>query len=77
MATRPHIPRVAKEKQIILPTAPKEEEFKFGTASSWNRDHLKLLGVDFALNRRIDLNRILKVKETDWSPELRASKLPK
>jgi hypothetical protein len=73
MATRQQQPRAAKEQQVVLPTAPKEEEFKFGTASSWNRNHLKLLGVDFPLNRRIDLNRVLKVRESDWSPELRAS----
>jgi hypothetical protein len=73
MATRQQQPRAAKEQRVVLPTAPKEEEFKFGTASSWNRNHLKLLGVDFSLNRRIDLNCVLKVSELDWSPELRES----
>lgn len=75
MATRQQQPRAAKEQRVVLPTAPKEEEFKLGTASSWNRNHLNLLGVDFALNRRIDLNRVLKVKESDWSSELRESEV--
>jgi hypothetical protein len=75
MATRQQQPRAAKEQRVVLPTAPKEEEFKFGTASSWNRNHLNLLGVDFPLNRRIDLNRVLKVKESDWSSELRESEV--
>jgi hypothetical protein len=73
MATRQSIPRVAKDKQIVLPTESKEEAFKFGTASSWGREHLDILGVDFPQNRRIDLNRILKIGENDWPPELRAS----
>lgn len=73
MATREQPRRMAKEKTVVSPTAPKEEEVKLGTASSWKREHLKLLGVDFPLNRRIDLNRILKVKESEWPTELRAS----
>jgi hypothetical protein len=67
MATRQQQPRVAKER-VVLPTAPKEEELKLGTASSWGRDHLKLLGVDFYMKRRIDLNHILRVRESDWPP---------
>lgn len=73
MATRQQQPRAAREQRVVLPTASKEEEFKFGTASSWTRDHLKLLGVEFSLKRRIDLNRVLKVRESEWPPELRES----
>jgi hypothetical protein len=75
MATQPDQPRRVRERQIIvLPTAAKDEEKKLGTASSWNRSHLKDLGVNFnPKGNRIDLNgRVLKVKETDWTPELRA-----
>jgi len=72
MATRHQQPRAVREPRVVLPTAPKEEEIKLGTASSWGRDHLKLLGVDFSMNQRIDLNRVLNVREAEWSPELRA-----
>jgi hypothetical protein len=71
MGTRQQGSRSAREPRIVLPSALKEEEIKLGTASSWNRSQLKLLGVDFYMNRPIDLNRILKVKETDWTPEIR------
>ena len=30
-----------------------------------------LLGVDFIRNGRMDLNRVMGVREADWSPELR------
>jgi hypothetical protein len=61
-------------KREVLPTAPKEEDVKFGSANTWGREQLKLLGVDFYMQRRIDLNRVLGVKESAWSPELRARK---
>jgi hypothetical protein len=61
-----------QRKREVLPTAPKEEEVKFGSANTWGREQLKLLGVDFYMQRRIDLNRVLNVKESEWSPELRA-----
>lgn len=74
MATRQQQPRAVKDqKQEVLPTAPKEEGFKFGSSNTWGRGQLKVLGVDFALTRRIDLNRVLKVRESEWSPELCAS----
>ena len=76
MATRQQQPRATREQRVVLPTAPKEEELKLGTSSSWGRNHLKLLGVDFYIKRRIDLNRVLRVKESDWSPELRARTKP-
>ena len=62
----------SQEKREVLPTAPKEEEVKFGSASSWGRDQLRLLGVNFYMKQRIDLNRVLRVRETEWSSELRA-----
>jgi hypothetical protein len=73
LVTREQPHRTAKEKTVVSTTAPKEEEVKLGTASSWGRDQLQVLGVDFYLNRRMDLNRILRVKDSDWSSELRAS----
>ena len=66
MGTRP-----IREKREVLPTAPKEEDFKFNNASSWGREQLRVLGVDFYMQRRIDLNRILGVSKSEWSPELR------
>jgi len=74
MATRSEQLRAVRDKQIVLPSTAKEEEKKLGMASLWNRSHLKDLGVNFSPRaNRIDLNsRVLKVKETDWSPELRA-----
>jgi hypothetical protein len=56
-----------REPRVVLPTAPKEEEAKFGSGSKWGREQLRLLGVDFLMKRRIDLNQILK--GVDWSPE--------
>ena len=50
----------------------KEEEDKFGSSNTWGRNQLRLLGVDFVMNRRIDLNRVLRVTESEWSPEIRA-----
>jgi len=56
----------------VLPTAPKEEEVKLGPASSWGRAQLRLLGVNFYMKQRIDLNQVLRVRESEWSSELRA-----
>ena len=72
MATRHQQPRAAKEKHIVLPSADKEEEDKFGSSNTWGRNQLRLLGVDFVMNRRIDLNRVLRVTESEWSSEIRA-----
>jgi hypothetical protein len=78
MSTRLAQPRPVREKQIVLPTTAKEEEKKFGTASSWNRSQLKDLGVNFVPSaNRIDLNkRVLKVNESEWPPELRTRNYP-
>ena len=67
-------PRMPREKRVVLPTAPKEEEFKFGSSNTWSRNQLKALGVNFHVKRKLDLNRVLRVRESDWSPELRARK---
>ena len=72
MDTRQQQPRAAREQRVVLPTTSKEEEFKFGSAKTWSRNQLKALGVRFHVKRNLDLNRVMKVKETDWSPELRA-----
>lgn len=66
-------PRANPRKQReVLPIAPKEEEAKFGSANSWGRKELKMLGVDIYRQKRVDLNRVLGVRECEWSPELRA-----
>lgn len=62
----------SQEKREVLPSAPKEEEVKFGPASSWGRDQLRLLGVNFYMKQRIDLNRVFRVRDSEWSSELRA-----
>lgn len=72
MATRQQQPRAAKEKVVVLPTANKEEEEKFGSSNTWGRNQLHLLGVDFLINRRINLDRVLGFTELQWSPEIRA-----
>lgn len=61
-------PRVAKSTKVVLPAAPKEEEAKFGSSSTWKRQHLKLLGAKFYAKTKLDLNRILGVTESEWSP---------
>ena len=76
MTTRTSIPRAAKNPQIVLPSAFKEEETKLGSSSRWGRDHLKMLGVDFYAKTKLDLNRVLGVNESEWTPELRGRILP-
>jgi hypothetical protein len=57
--------------RIVLPTAPKKEEVKLGSAKTWGEYELKLLGVDLYKKQVIDLNnRVLKVRESDWPDEL-------
>lgn len=63
-----------REQRIVSTTAQKAEEDKFGKASGWGREELRLLGVDFHMKRRVDLSRILGVKESEWSAELRERK---
>jgi hypothetical protein len=54
----------------VLPTESKVEEVKFGSAKTWGRKELKLLGVNFQKSKRIDLNSILGVKESEWPEEV-------
>jgi len=68
MATRQSHRREAKETKVVLPTAPKDEEAKFGSSSMSKGEHLKLLGVNFYAKTKLDLNRILGVTESEWSP---------
>ena len=56
----------------MLPSTYAKEEDKLGSSSGWKRDHLTLLGVDFYAKSKLDLNRVLRVRESEWSPELRA-----
>jgi hypothetical protein len=60
-----------REKQVVKPNEPKEEEEKLGSASGWGRKHLKYLGVNFSLKKRIDLNTIFQVNESEWPEELK------
>jgi hypothetical protein len=61
-----------REKQIVKPTSPKEEEIKFGAASGWGSEQLGLLRVNFIKERSWDLNEELGIKEGDWPPEIQA-----
>jgi hypothetical protein len=63
-------------ERILPSTAPKMEEVELGGSSGWGINHLKLLGVDFYAKRDLDLNRILKVKEAEWSQELKERNKP-
>src|SRR5947207_2059334 len=76
MATRTSISRAAKETKVFLPSSYKMEEKKLGCSSGWAREHLKMLGVDFYAKTRVDLNRILGARDTDWSPEIQARMFP-
>jgi hypothetical protein len=72
MTTRSSLSRAVKESQVVFPSTYAEEEDKLGSSSRWKRDHLRLLGVDFYGKSKLDLNRVLRVRESEWSPELRA-----
>ena len=56
----------------MVPTEPKEEELKFGSANTWNKEQLDLLEVHFNPNvkRGLDLDKLLNVNESDWPLEL-------
>jgi hypothetical protein len=74
MATRQN-PRRVRDKQEILPTAPKEEEWKFNSAKFWGKEHLTRLGVKFNhKQKRMDLNSVLQVDESEWSLEAQMRK---
>jgi hypothetical protein len=70
MATRIPPPRAVKDPKIVLPLAHKEEEQKLGSSSGWGRDHLKMLRVKNYAKTKLDLDRLLGVKESDWAPGL-------
>jgi hypothetical protein len=71
MATRQNPRRSVRDKQAILPTAPKDEEWKLGPANTWGKEHLRLLGVNFThRQRRFDVNRILHGSGSAWPPEV-------
>ena len=72
MATRQQLSRAAKQPREVLPTDPKEDAEKFGPANKWGKKQLDWLGVKFSLQKRIDLNKILNVDESQWPPEIRA-----
>jgi hypothetical protein len=61
-------------KKIVLPDAPKEEEWKFGSANTWDREHLESLGVSFWRKKLLNLDSVLKVNESDWTKEMKDSK---
>jgi hypothetical protein len=55
-----------REKQIVRPSSPKEEEVKFGSACKWGQEQLSLLNVDFDINKREDLIELLELEEPHW-----------
>lgn len=65
--------RSSSQTKIVHTTEPKEEEFKFGAANTWNREQLNRLGVTFWLKRKFNLEKMLKVRESDWPPAVRQS----
>ena len=61
-----------RKKREVLPTDPKPEEPSFGSAKTWGRKQLNLLGVQFVPNakKRLDLNKVLNVDEKQWPLEI-------
>ena len=70
--------RERKNKVEVRPTDPKVEEPNFGSANGWGRMQLQWLGVHFASNakKRLDLNKVLNVREADWPVEIQHSTPP-
>jgi len=58
---------------VVLPTAPKEEEWKFGSANTWHSEHLAKLGVSFWRAKHINLESVLEVQESNWTQAMRDS----
>ena len=71
MATRQQPPRAAKQPKEVFPTDPKGETERFGPANKWGKKQLDWLGVKFSLKKRVDLNTILNVDESQWPPAIR------
>jgi hypothetical protein len=66
-----------EHKILVLPTDNINEAPRFGRGSVWGAEQLRLLGVEFPIQRRIDLDEVLNVKEGEWSPEMKARMYPK
>jgi hypothetical protein len=60
-----------QERATVTPTAPKEEEIKFGSSSKWGSEQLGLLKVTFE-KAGCDLSQVLGWDEFDWPPEVQA-----
>lgn len=60
-------------KVVVLPSAPKEEEWKFGSANTWHSEHLAKLGVSFWRAKHINLESVLEVQESNWSQAMKDS----
>ena len=67
-----------ERKVVVRTTDPKVEEPNFGSANGWGRMQLQRLGVQFAPNakKRLDLNKVLNVREADWPVEIQQSTPP-
>jgi len=62
----------SQTKKIVLTTDPKEEEVKLGSARTWGREELELLGVKYWKDKPLNLEKkILNVKESEWTQEMR------
>ena len=61
-----------RKKREALPTDPNPEESSFGSAKTWGRKQLNLLGVQFVpkTKKRLDLNKVLNVNDKQWPPEI-------
>jgi len=68
--------RQLRERKVVVKTTdPKVEEPNFGSANGWGKEQLQRLGVHFApdAKKRLDLNKVLNVREADWPVEIRQS----
>jgi len=62
-------------KKAVLPTAPKEEEWKFGAASRWDSEHLSKLRVSLWRERKLNLEKFLNIDENNWTQEMKKGQL--
>ena len=60
------------DKVIVFLKDNKYEPTRFGSENAWGREQLQLLDVDFYMQRWIDLNKVLNMKERKWSPAMKA-----
>ena len=68
--------RSSSQTKIVRTTEPKEEEFKFGSANKWGLEQLDKLGVTFWRNKKFNLEKMLNIKESDWSDVMKQSFRP-